>query len=46
MAIHAYAEEYLRVAQRVLGDAADFAVMSLKLKPDIFGMSLLSLTMV
>ncbi len=37
MAIHAYAEDYLAGAQRVLGDAVDFAVMTLGLEPDVFG---------
>ena len=37
MATHAYAEDYVTGAQRVLGDAVDFAVMSLGLEPDIFG---------
>ena len=37
MAIHAYAEEYVPLAQRILGDAVDFAVMTLDLEPDIFG---------
>ena len=40
MAIHAYAEDYLCVAQRVLGDATDFAIMTLKLEPDFFGVAL------
>ena len=37
MAIHAYAEDYVAGAQRVLGDAVDFAVVTLGLKPDAFG---------
>lgn len=37
MAIRAYAEEYLSGAQRILGDAVDFAVMSLGVEPDAFG---------
>ena len=37
MATHAYAEDYVTGAQRVLGDAVDFAVMSLGLEPDAFG---------
>ena len=37
MAIHAYAEDYLAGAQRVLGDAVDFAVMTLEIDPDTFG---------
>lgn len=40
MAIRAYAEEYLPGAQRVLGDAADFAVITLELEPDSFGHAL------
>ena len=37
MVTHAYAEDYVTGAQRVLGDAVDFAVMSLGLEPDVFG---------
>ncbi len=37
MAIHAYFEEYVAGAQRILGDAVDFAVMTLGLEPDVFG---------
>ena len=37
MAIRAYAEEYVTGAQRILGDAVDFAVMSLGVEPDTFG---------
>ena len=37
MAIHAYDEDYLNSAQRILGDAVDFAVMSLDIEPNIFG---------
>lgn len=37
MAIHAYDEEYVACAQRILGDAVDFAVMTLCLEPDAFG---------
>ena len=37
MVIRAYAEDYVTGAQRVLGDAVDFAVMSLGLEPDVFG---------
>ncbi len=37
MAIHAYFEEYVAGAQRNLGDAVDFAVMTLGLEPDVFG---------
>lgn len=39
MAIHAYFEEYVAGAQRNLGDAVDFAVMTLGLEPDVFGRS-------
>lgn len=37
MATHAYDEDYLNSAQRILGDAVDFAVMSLDIEPNIFG---------
>ena len=37
MEIRAYDEEYLAGAQRILGDAVDFAVMTLGLEPDAFG---------
>ena len=37
MEIRAYDEEYLAGAQRILGDAVDFAVMTLGLAPDTFG---------
>ncbi len=37
MVIHAYAEDYVAGAQRILGDAVDFAVMTLGLEPDAFG---------
>ena len=37
MVTRAYAEDYVTGAQRVLGDAVDFAVMSLGLEPDVFG---------
>jgi DNA-binding transcriptional regulator YiaG len=37
MATHAYDEDYLNGAQRILGDAVDFAVMSLDIDPDTFG---------
>ena len=37
MATHAYAEDYVIRAQRVLGDAVDFAILSLGLEPDVFG---------
>ena len=40
MAIRAYAEDYLAGAQRVLGDAVDFAVMTLGVEPDVFGRAL------
>lgn len=43
MMIHAYDEEYLPLAQRILGDAADFAIVSLNLDPDTFaGMFIVS----
>lgn len=37
MVTRAYDEEYISGAQRILGDAVDFAVMSLELEPDLFG---------
>ncbi len=37
MEIRAYSEEYLSGAQRILGDAVDFSVISLHLEPDAFG---------
>ena len=37
MATRAYAEDYLAGAQRVLGDAVDFAVMTLDIEPNTFG---------
>ena len=37
MAIHAYDDDYLNGAQRILGDAVDFAVMSLDIELDVFG---------
>ena len=37
MAIHAYDDDYLNGAQRILGDAVDFAVMSLDIELDAFG---------
>ena len=37
MAIRAYDELYLSVAQNILGHAVDFAVMTLNIDPDIFG---------
>ena len=40
MAIHAFAVDYLPGAQRVLGDAVDFAVITLELEPDTFGNAL------
>ena len=36
MVIHAYDEDYLPGAQKILGDAVDFAVMTLELEPDLF----------
>lgn len=35
--IHAYDEDYVIGAQKILGDAVDFAVMTLGLEPDSFG---------
>lgn len=40
MVIRAYDESYLFYAQNVLGHAADFAVMTLELDPDVFGRAL------
>ena len=37
MTIRAYDEDYVASAQRILGDAVDFAVMTLGLDPDSFG---------
>ena len=37
MVTHAYDEDYLNSAQRILGDAVDFAVMSLDIEPNRFG---------
>ena len=37
MQIHAYPEDYVSDAQRILGDAVDFAVMSLEVEPKAFG---------
>ena len=37
MEIRAYSEDYLAGAQRILGDAVDFAVMTLGIEPDRFG---------
>ena len=37
METHAYDEEYLSNAQRILGDAVDFAVITLGLEPNTFG---------
>ncbi len=39
MVIRAYSEDYVASAQRILGDAVDFAVMTLGLSPDSFGES-------
>lgn len=39
MGIRAYNEEYIAGAQKILGDAVDFAVMSLMVEPDTFGMA-------
>ena len=40
MAIRAYDELYLPGAQNILGHAADFAIMTLAIEPDIFGNAL------
>lgn len=40
MEIRAYNEDYLTGTQRVLGDAVDFAVMTLGIDPDAFGNAL------
>ena len=37
MEIHAYSDTYLYNAQNNLGHAADFAITSLDLEPDVFG---------
>lgn len=37
MAIRAYNESYLANAQNILGHAADFAIMTLNIDPDVFG---------
>ena len=39
MAIRAYYEDYVSGAQRILGDAVDFAVMTLNIDPDNFGVA-------
>ena len=36
MAIHAYDEMYLLGAQHILGDAVDFAILSLEIESDVF----------
>lgn len=40
MAIRAYDELYLPGAQNILGHAADFAIMTLAIEPDVFGNAL------
>ena len=40
MAIRAYDELYLPVAQNILGHAVDFAVMTLAIEPNVFGNAL------
>ena len=40
MAIHAYDELYLSNAQNILGHAADFAIMTLEVEPNLFGKAL------
>lgn len=40
MAIHAYSYDYLAGAQKVLGDAVDFSVLSLDVEPNAFGKAL------
>ena len=40
MAIRAYASDYVSGAQRILGDAVDFALMTLNVEPDAFGNAL------
>ena len=40
MAIRAYNELYLQTAQNILGHAADFAVLTLEISPDTFGLAL------
>ena len=37
MTIHAYGDIYLNDAQKILGHAVDFALMSLNIEPDVFG---------
>lgn len=37
MAIRAYDKSYVSYAQNILGHAVDFAVMTLRLEPDVFG---------
>jgi len=37
MTIHAYDDIYLSDAQKILGHAVDFALMSLNIEPDVFG---------
>ncbi len=40
MEIHAYDDMYLCGAQNILGDAVDFAILSLDIEPDIFAHAL------
>ena len=40
MMIHAYAKDYVDWAQQILGEAVDFAVLTLDLEPDVFGYAL------
>ncbi len=40
MGIRAYDELYLSDAQKILGHAVDFAILSLEIKPDVFGSAL------
>ena len=37
MEIHAYDYDYVSGAQRILGDAADFAIITLGVEPNVFG---------
>ena len=39
MVIHAYDEIYLQSAQSILGHAVDYAVMTLEIEPDSFGIA-------
>lgn len=44
MAIHAYHEDYLLHAQAILGNAVDFATMTLNVDPSLFGSALATST--